>query len=407
MTDLKFGGAQRSGLRLFSLLGIEIRLDWSVLIIFGLIVYSLGAGLFPQWHPDWSAATTWITALSAGVIFFASLLAHEMSHSLMARHYGIRVPRITLFLFGGMAEIEAEARTPKEEFAIAVVGPIMSLALGVMFSFVATAAMGAASAVQLTEDPEAAMAGLSPAITACIWLGSVNIMLAVFNMVPGFPLDGGRVFRAVVWWLTGDPVRATRLASNAGRGVGWLIIAYGFWNIFALRNLGGLWLVLIGWFLTHIARASYTQMITERSLRSITVADVMRTRFDTVPAAITLEEFIEDYLLRSSQHLWPVTDGDQVLGTITYSDVAGLAPDDRRERRVRDLLTPLDGRRSLDAGEMATTALRRLGGIGDEPVAVVRNGRVVGLVRAGDILRWTMVHPAGSNESSEDSRISG
>ena len=393
MTDLKFRGAERAGLRLFSLFGIEIRLDWSVLIIFGLIVYSLGAGLFPQWHPDWSAATAWLTALAAGVIFFASLLAHELSHSLMARHYGIRVPRITLFLFGGMAEIESEARTPKEEFAIAVVGPLMSLALGIMFTLIATAAMGNEILGRLADDPEAAMAQMSPVITACIWLGSVNVMLAVFNMVPGFPLDGGRVFRAVVWWATGDAVRATRLAANAGRGVGWLIIAFGFWNVFALRNLGGLWLVLIGWFLTHIARSSYTQMITERSLRSVRVGDVMRTRFDTVPAVTTLDEFVEDYLLRSSQHLWPVTDGERFVGTISFSDVAGIAPQDRAQRQVRDLLTPLDERRSLDAHEMATTALKRLGGIGDEPVAVVQNGRVVGLIRAGDILRWTLVHP--------------
>ncbi len=393
MTDVKLGGAERSGLRLFSLFGIEIRLDWSVLIIFALIVYSLGAGLFPQWHPGWSAATTWITALAAGVIFFASLLAHEMSHSLMARHYGINVPRITLFLFGGMAEIEAEARTPKEEFAIAVVGPLMSLALGVMFTWIATTAMGRGAAGQLTTDPQAAMSAMSAATTACLWLGSVNIMLAVFNMVPGFPLDGGRVFRAVVWWMTGDPLRATRVASDAGRLVGWLIIVYGFWSIFATRNLGGLWMVLIGWFLTHIARASYTQMITERSLRSVRLGDVMRTRFETVPSDTTLDRFVEDYLLRSSQQLWPVTDGGRFVGTVTFSEVAGMDPRDRGQRRVGDIVTPMDERRTLDAGEMATTALKRLGGAGDDPLLVVRDGKVVGLVRAGDILRWTMMHP--------------
>ncbi len=394
MTDLKLGGAERPGLRLFSIFGIEIRLDWSVLIIFALIVYSLGAGLFPQWHPDWSAATTWITALGAGVIFFASLLAHELSHSLMARRYGIRVPRITLFLFGGMAEIEAEARTPKEEFNIAVVGPLMSAALGVMFTLLASAAMGDELVRLLADDPQSAVAQLSPAVTASIWLGSVNLMLAVFNLVPGFPLDGGRVFRALIWWLTGDAVRATRVASNAGKGVGWILMGLGFWNIFAQGNLGGLWLVLIGWFLTHIARASYTQMITERSLRSVRVEDVMRTRFDTVPADTTIDSFIEDYLLRSNQHLWPVVDGDRYLGTVSFSDARQVPPGERRGRRVSELLTPLDDAHTLDAGEMASTALRRLGGVGDEPVVVLSNGRVVGIIRAGDILRWTMVHPA-------------
>jgi Zn-dependent protease/predicted transcriptional regulator len=395
MTDLRYGDGQRSGLRLFYIFGIEIRLDWSVLIIFALIVYSLGAGLFPQWHPDWSPATTWITALAAGIIFFASLLAHELSHSLMARYYGIRVPRITLFLFGGMAEIEAEAKTPKEEFAIAIVGPLMSALIGVLFLFGASTAIGEQGVQRLAQDPLELMAELSPATTAAIWLGSVNIILAIFNMVPGFPLDGGRVFRAGVWWISGDAVKATRVASNAGRAVGWLLIGFGVWNIFALGNLGGLWLILIGWFLTHVARASYTQMITERSLRSVRVQDVMRTRFETVPGHISLEEFIEDYLLRSSQQLWPVTEGDRYVGTVSFSDVAKVSAQERRHRQVRELLTPLDERHSLAADELATAALRRLGG--DEPVAVVTNGRVVGLVRSGDILRWTAVHPASAD----------
>ena len=394
MTDLRIGGAERSGLRLFEIFDIEIRLDWSVLIIFALIVYSLGAGLFPQWHESWSVATTWLTAFSAGVIFFASLLAHELSHSLMARRFGIRVPRITLFLFGGMAEIEAEARTPKEEFAIAVVGPLMSMALGVMFSFLASTLMGEETLGQLAEDPETAMAALSPLATACIWLGSVNMMLAIFNLVPGFPLDGGRVFRALIWWVTGDAVRATRMASNAGRAFGWVIVALGFYNVLGLGNLGGLWLILIGWFLTHIARSSYTQMITERSLRSVRLADVMRTRFETVAADTSVEQFVEDCLLRSSQQLWPVVEGDRHLGTVSWSDVAGLDPEQRRRHTVGDLATALDDAHTLEADEMATSALRRLGGVGDQPVAVLRNGRVVGLVRVGDILRWTLMHPA-------------
>jgi Zn-dependent protease len=393
MTDLKFAGAERSGLRLFSLLGIEIRLDWSVLIIFSLIVYSLGAGLFPQWHPDWPPATTWLTALAAGVIFFASLLAHEMAHSLMARRFGIRVPRITLFLFGGMAEIEQEARTPREEFAIAIVGPLMSAALGVLFAGIASLSMGEQSLAMLADDPEAVMSSLSPALTASLWLGSVNMMLAIFNLVPGFPLDGGRVFRAAVWWATGDPVKATRLAAGAGRLVGWGIMVLGFWNILAWKNLGGLWLIFIGWFLTHLAKASYSQMLTERSLRHARVEDIMRTRFETVPAHVTIEDFIDDYLLRSSQQLWPVTDAGHIVGAIGYGDVAGLAAAERPGRRVADLATPLAQRASLSAGELAGPALRQLGTVGDDPVLVLRDGGVVGLIRASDVLRWTLMHP--------------
>lgn len=399
MTDLRVGGGARSGIRLFRVFGIEIRLDWSVLIIFALIVYSLGAGLFPQLHDDWSATTTWGTAVAAGIIFFASLLAHELSHSLMARRFGLNVPRITLFLFGGMAEIESEARTPREEFWIAVVGPLMSLALGIMFTAIAAAAMGDDALARLGEDPEATMAGLSAPVTACIWLGSVNLMLALFNLIPGFPLDGGRVFRAVIWWVTGDALRATRVASEGGRLVGWLLVGWGVWNVLVLRNIGGLWLVLIGWFLMHIARASYTQMATERSLRSVRIADVMRTRFDTVPAITPVDRFIEDYLLRSRQQLWPVMEGDTCIGTVAYEDAAAVAPAERGQRRVRELVKALDAGNSLDGDEMATTALRQLMALGDEAVPVVRNRQVVGLIRAGDILRWATLHEPGSTDA--------
>lgn len=395
MTDLRSAGAERAGLHLFKLFGIEIRLDWSVLIIFALIVFSLGSGLFPQWHPDWAPATAWLTALAAGIIFFASLLAHELAHSLMARRYGIRVPRITLFLFGGMAEIEEDARTPKEEFAIAIVGPITSAVIGVMFSGLAALAMGEQALARLAEDPDAVMATLSPAVTASLWLGSVNMLLAVFNLIPGFPMDGGRVFRAAVWWATGDALRATRLASAAGRLVGWGIIGLGIWNVLALGNLGGLWLVFIGWFLTYLARSSYQQMLTERTLRSAHVRDVMRTRFDTVPGSISVADFVDDYLLRSSQQLWPVTEGDRVIGAVSYGDVAALPPQERARRLVGDLATPLDDLVSLPADQLASTALRQLSRLGDEPVVVIRGGRVVGLLRGSDVLRWTLMHPPG------------
>jgi hypothetical protein len=220
----------------------------------------------------------------------------------------------------------------------------------------------------------------------------VNLLLAVFNLIPGFPLDGGRVFRAALWWLTGDAAQATRIASGAGRLAGWLIIAWGVWNVFVLRNPGGLWLVLIGWFLTHAARASYTQVLTERSLRAVRLSDVMRTRFETVPANATIEHFVEDYLLRSNQHLWPVLDGDTCIGMVSFDDAAALPAGERARRHVRDLVTPMDRSNGLNADDLAATALQRLAPLGDRPVPVLRGEQVVGLVRAGDILRWTVLH---------------
>ncbi len=383
-----------TGIRLFELFGIEIRLDVSVALIFALIVFSLGTGVFPDWHPEWTAATAWTTALAAGVLFFVSLLAHELSHSLMARRYEIRVPRITLFLFGGVAEIEREAETPGAEFAIAIAGPIMSLLIGFACLWLAAALVGGEVLERVVANPDEGMAEVSATGTALIWLGSVNFMLAIFNMVPGFPLDGGRVFRALIWRFTGDYVLATRLAAQAGKLFGWAIMGLGFWNLFVWHALGGLWFVLIGWFLSHLATASYAQVQTQRLLGPLTVADVMRTRFETVPSSLMVSEFIEDYMLRSSQLLWPVVSGAETLGTVSFNQVAKLAPDARDTTQLADIAQPLAGDRVLDPETMAMEAAQRFTRPDDQPLAVVRGGEVVGLLRGSDVLKYMMLHEA-------------
>jgi len=402
MTDLRLGAGERSGLRLFSVFGIEIRLDISVVIIFALIVFSLGNGLFPQWHPDWSPLQYWVTALGAGIVFFASLLAHELAHSLVARRFGIRVPRITLFLFGGVAEIESDAETPQAEFTIAIAGPLMSLALGVLFGLLATLGIPVDVRALLLDDPQAAVAALGPLVTASLWLSSVNFVLAIFNMIPGFPLDGGRVFRAVLWRVTGDLLLASRVASTTGRWFGWTLMALGLWNLLAHKDPGGLWFIMIGWFLSHLAAASYTQLVTQRALRALKVRDVMRTRFDTVPAAASIEDFIENYLLRSSQQLWPVLEAGRVAGLVALRDVAGIPLLERPRRRVTDVMVPLAGASVLAADALASSALNALLAAGDEPVAVVHEGQVVGIVRGSDVLRWVTLHRNLAGQRAND-----
>jgi Zn-dependent protease len=382
-----------SGFRLMTLFGIEIRLDFSVTIIFALIVFSLGSGVFPEWHPDWTALVNWSTALLAGVLFFASLLAHELAHSLVARRYDIRVPRITLFLFGGMAEIESEAETPSAEFAIAIAGPIMSLALSLFFSLLVGSLVDGAQLDGLLENPDAGAAALTPLATACVWLSSVNLMLAIFNMIPGFPLDGGRVFRALIWRLSGDRVRATRYAAETGKWFGWLLMAFGLWNLLVFKSSGGLWLMLIGWFLSHLAVASYTQTLTTGLLQSLKVADLMRTRFERVPSATTLEDFAENWLLRSSQVLWPVyAPTGQTLGVVALTDVMSLDRTARSRLGVVDVMTPLDQLRTLQHDDAAMDASVLLAEVGDQPVAVVKDDEIVGLIRGSDVLRWIMLH---------------
>jgi Zn-dependent protease/predicted transcriptional regulator len=379
-------------MKLFTLFGIEIRLDFSVIFIFGLIVYSLGTGIFPSWHPGWPVATVWTMALTAGLLFFASLLAHEMSHSLVARRFGIRVPRITLFLFGGMAEIETEAETPGAEFAIAIAGPLMSLAIAAACMFYASSAIDDSLLQVIMEDPETGMAEIGPFVTVCLWLGSVNLMLAIFNMVPGFPLDGGRVARAAIWRITGDRLKATEMAANAGRMFGWLIMGLGFWELLALKSMGGLWLVLIGWFLSHLAAQSYAAVFTQNRLAPVTVAELMRTHFERVSGDVTVAHFVDECLLRSSQLLWPVMEADRCVGTASIEEVAKLPMEERSATRVREIALPLEDSGVLDARLPAIEAMGALARRQDRPVLVVADGEVVGLLRGADILKWLTLH---------------
>jgi Zn-dependent protease len=223
----------QQGIPLFTVFNIKICLDLSVLVIFSLIVYGLSTGLFPRWHPEWSPLLRWSTACVSGFLFFASLLAHELAHAVVAQRHGIPVPRITLFLFGGMAEISQEPDRPKTEFLIAIAGPLMSILIGVVCSQLAFWSVGDLTLLDgLTSGDEDAMAQLGPWQTSLLWLGSINLVLAIFNLIPGFPMDGGRVFRAIAWAITADKLKATRWASNLGRVFGWTLMVLGVTTLF-------------------------------------------------------------------------------------------------------------------------------------------------------------------------------
>lgn len=377
--------------RIGSLLGIDIHLDASVFIIFALVVWILGGNVFPSWHPDWSARLAWITGLGAGLLFFVSLLLHEMAHSLMARHYGIRVPRITLFLFGGVSEMESEPNTPKTEFLIAIVGPAMSLLLGFIFSTLAGILAPAEFADLLIRDQASALQSLPPLTTLLFWLGPVNFILGVFNLVPGFPLDGGRVLRAAVWWLTGSLERATRAAAGAGRVFGWLLMALGVMQVLSGAAVQGLWLVLIGWFLSSAASSSYSQMMMRRTLQGCRVGDVMRTHFETVDADTPVVRFIDDFLLKSNQRLWPVTAAGRLVGFASLEIIQDVEAEQRHTLRVGDIMrTDLD-ELSLPPNADAMKAMERLS-LSGGPLAVVRGEEVLGLLAQDDVVKWLALH---------------
>jgi Zn-dependent protease/predicted transcriptional regulator len=383
-----------------SIAGIDITVDWSLLIIFALITTSLASGLFPQWHPAWGPATCWLTALAAAVLFFASVLAHELSHSLVGRANGVPIRRITLFVFGGMAQMEDEPARWPAELWMAIVGPVTSLVIGAL-CVAAAGAGGISTAAQAGSVPalERLLASLDPGRTLLLWLGQINIVLAVFNLVPAFPLDGGRVLRALLWGATGDVRRATRLASALGQAFAWLLIGAGMAMllgvsvpVFGGGAANGIWLAFIGWFLNNAALMSYRQLLTRELLHAVPVRRLMLTQIETVWPDMPLDMLVSNFLLRTEQRAFPVMEGERLAGLVCQRDVERVPAAQRHFRSVRDVMKTLDqiitARPDDDASEVLGLLARR----DINQVLVVEDGRVEGLVRRADILRWLALH---------------
>lgn len=391
------------GIKLFHIAGVDVFLDWSLLIIFFLISSSLAAGLFPAWHPDWSATTSWLTGLAAATLFLLSVLVHEMAHALVGRANGMTISRITLFIFGGMAHLEEEPRHWRVEFRMAIAGPITSLALGLLFIWAGDRAAGG---IEMTDDPEAMLSSLSPVASLLLWLGPVNIVLAVFNLVPGFPLDGGRVMRAILWGVTDDYQRATRWASTGGRIFGGLMIATGLAMVLGIRVpffgtglTGGLWLALIGWFLHNAAAMSYTQLLMQRALTGVRVRNLMQKNVDTVTPDMPLQVFVNDYVMGKDQRAWPVTDGDRLVGLVCLQDVRRQPREQWPATTVKDVMTPADQLTTVRSDLDGWDAIRSLTQLDVNQLPVIDDGRLRGLLRREDVMRWLSLQgdlPTGS-----------
>lgn len=386
-----------NGFRLTRIAGIDVFLDWSLLIIFALVTLSLGGGVFPAWHPDWNPATAWLTAACAAVLFFLSVLLHELSHALVGRAQGIEVPRITLFVFGGMAEMKSEPTAWRGEFWMAIVGPVTSLLLGLLFMALAAATAGPAE-IDL-DNPQRALERLSPLATLLFWLGPVNVVLGLFNLVPGFPLDGGRVLRSVMWGITGDMVRATRWASVGGQLFAWLLIAAGLSMVLGLRvpvfgsgTANGLWLALIGWFLNNAAIMSYRQLILRETLRDVPVSRLMKADIQVVEPGLPVQRLVDDYLMSRDQRFYPVVDSGRLAGVVCLRDVRRMPRSDWEASRVADIMTPEDKVTSVSPDDAASDALGLLGQRQLNQLPVVEGGVVRGMIRREDILRWLSLH---------------
>ncbi len=370
----------RAQIKLGRIAGIAIGLHYSWFIIAFLIVLSL-ADHFHTVTPEWSKTVVWSAAIVTGVLFFVALLLHELAHSLVAKARGMRVRAITLFALGGVSQIESETPDAKSEFWMAIAGPLTSAALGV--GFLGIARLGGWTP---GGEPKA------PVVAVLLWLGYINIMLAIFNMIPGYPLDGGRVLRAVIWWMTDDADRATRLASQFGQGVAFIFILLGLYRFFLGANFGGLWLAFIGWFLLDASRGSYLQVELMAGLRGRRVSDIMERDYPTVEGHISLEDFVNEYVLRSGHRCFMVMQNGQAAGLITSNEVKGVDRERWEQTSVQSVMRPLAQLQTIKADTPAIQALEIMSRNDINQLPVVSNGHVEGVLSRSHVLRYLQTH---------------
>ncbi len=365
----------RNDFRLGSFLGFEVRIDLSWFIIFFLVFWSLASGVFPSEYPDLSRQTHLLMGLVGTLLFFVSLLVHELSHALVSRSKGIPVEGITLFVFGGIARAQREPDSPRDEILIAGIGPVTSCLLAALFWVLGVLAAGA---------------GLGdPYIGVARYLAFINLVLAIFNVMPGFPLDGGRVFRAVVWSATGSRTKATRWATAGGRIFGLLLIVLGAAQALAGAPVSGLWLVFIGWFLRTLAGASLSQHVLQELLGGFVAADVMTRDPSVVDAGLPVDALVHEHFMQMRYGSYPVVEGGTPVGLVTLADLKAIPREAWAGSATREAMTPLT--ECVVVAPAATVAevmeeMSRRGG--RRRALVVDGGRLVGVVSATDLAHW-------------------
>jgi Zn-dependent protease/CBS domain-containing protein len=362
----------KSQIKLGQVFGIKIGLHYSWFLIALLIVFSL-SGDFRASHPQWSSSLVLALAILTAVLFFVSLLLHELSHSLVAKARGLPVREITLFALGGVSQIEGEAASAKTEFWMALVGPLTSIFIGLTCVGVVAVAGGGA---------------LSPLMVVLSWLGYINLGLAAFNMIPGYPLDGGRILRAIIWWKTGDLDRSTRTAARVGQAVASVFITIGIVEYFGGGGLGGLWIAFIGWFLLQAAGGSYLEVGLRRTLEGVRVADVMARDCPTVDARLTIQDFVDHELLRTGRRCFVVVENGGVAGLITSHEIRQTDRAKWPYTTLDDVMRPLKSIRTVTPDSSLTSALEVMARDNFNQLPVISNGHLEGVLSRAEILSY-------------------
>lgn len=351
--------------RLGQIRGIPIAVHYTWGIAFVLITMSL-VNLFGDQHPGWSPAIRFSASFITSMLFFACVIAHELAHSAVALARGIPVRSITLFVFGGISEVTREASTAVSEFLIAIVGPLASLLVAGLFHLLGR-----------VFPPTWVMA-----VAPCQWLATINLWLAVFNLIPGFPLDGGRVLRSILWAVKGDFERATRISTTIGKLIAYGFIFLGAWITFGTSGglVSGLWTVFIGWFLLNAAQQNVAQLDLKHALNGITAADVMSRECYSVPRYLPLQDFVDDYLLKTGRRCYVVIEDHRVLGIITPREVTAVPREEWPRVAIHTVMTPLDRLKWISPAEPASRALERMDQENINQLLVMEDGRLLGMV---------------------------
>jgi Zn-dependent protease/predicted transcriptional regulator len=362
----------KGGIPIGKAFGISLRLHYSWFIVFILVTWALVSGYFPVTFPDWSLWTSILAGVITSLLFFASVLVHELMHSIVSIKQGIPVESITLFIFGGVSQITAEPKKPVDEFRMSMAGPLASLILGVIFLGLWYLWPGAPDMVKAIS----------------FWLGWINIFLAGFNLIPGFPLDGGRVLRSIIWWRTGDINRATKIASNVGQGVGYLFILAGIFFIFTGNWVNGIWLALIGWFLQSAARGSYQQIALQEILKGHTAMEIMSRDCFTISPNISIEIIVNDYILGQGKRCLLVSEDEKVIGLLTLQDIKRVPRDRWALTTSREVMVPLTQVKTVSPDSELSTVLKMIITENVNQIPVMENGVVTGMVTRDNILSF-------------------
>jgi Zn-dependent protease/CBS domain-containing protein len=364
----------RGSIVLGAIRGIPIRIHFTWLIIFGLLSWSLASGYFPQRYPDLPITAYWIKAIIAALFLFGSVLVHELMHALMAQSLRVPIAGITLFALGGVSEMKQEPPSPSAEFMIAIVGPLASFVLAGFFWLVWRALE--------REGPDPSFAAIA------LYLVGLNTVVAVFNLLPAFPLDGGRVLRSIIWGITKNLKKATYLATRVGRVFAYLLISFGAVSLFAGAGFQGIWMALIGFFLLQGAQASYTQVVLKEALAGIAVRDIMVKEVVTVAPSLSVHELIHDYFLTYGYGGFPVVENGQVVGLVSLAEVKKVSSTEYDRLTVGEVMVPLSERLIIAPEEDVSVAFQRMAEEELGRLVVMERGRMLGLVTKTGLSRF-------------------